>query len=152
MRGLPGSGKSYKAKQLLHLHQNQGKTVLILSTDDYFINRNTQVYEFNSNLLGIAHQWNLQRAKTAIENKVEVIIIDNTNTQSWEAKPYATIALQHGTYSIDVQEPDSEWWKERDLRKMLLLNTHQVSLETLERMMERWEDIYLFKRSIQKIP
>uniref|UniRef100_A0A8C9YUW6 NEDD4 binding protein 2-like 2 n=1 Tax=Sander lucioperca TaxID=283035 RepID=A0A8C9YUW6_SANLU len=36
------------------------------------------------------------------------IIIDNTNTQAWEMKPYVKMALERG-YKVDFCEPDTSW-------------------------------------------
>ncbi|KAL7981685.1 hypothetical protein Chor_010880 [Crotalus horridus] len=56
LRGLPGSGKSYLARVLLE--DNPGG--IMLSTDDYFYQKNGQ-YQFDADCLADAHEWNWKR-------------------------------------------------------------------------------------------
>ncbi|NWQ67746.1 N4BP2 protein, partial [Neopipo cinnamomea] len=130
LRGVPGSGKSYLARNLLE--DNPGG--IILSTDDYF-NKNGQ-YHYDPNCLGEAHDWNRKRAKEAFEMGISPIIIDNTNIQAWEMKPYVTLAQQF-KYKVMFQEPDT-WWKFKP-KELERRNIHGVSKEKIKRMLERYE-------------
>ncbi|KAF4019858.1 hypothetical protein G4228_011498 [Cervus hanglu yarkandensis] len=103
LRGLPGSGKSFLARTL----QEDNPSGVILSTDDYFY-INGQ-YQFDVRYLGEAHEWNQNRAKEAFEKKVSPVIIDNTNLQAWEMKPYVALSQKH-KYKVLFREPDT-WWK-----------------------------------------
>ncbi|NXQ57699.1 N42L2 protein, partial [Anthoscopus minutus] len=103
LRGLPGSGKSTLSRVLL----GQGRDGIVLSTDDYF--RQQYGYSYNAAQLGDAHEWNQKRAKQAMEQGKSPVIIDNTNTQAWEMKPYVEVALEKG-YRVEFHEPDT-WWK-----------------------------------------
>ncbi|XP_030349214.1 NEDD4-binding protein 2 isoform X3 [Strigops habroptila] len=103
LRGVPGSGKSYLARTLLE--DNPGG--VILSTDDYFYKYGQ--YQFDPSCLGEAHDWNRKRAKEAFEMRISPIIIDNTNIQAWEMKPYVTLAQQF-KYKVVFREPGT-WWK-----------------------------------------
>ncbi|OXB58067.1 hypothetical protein ASZ78_008407 [Callipepla squamata] len=103
LRGLPGSGKSTLSRILLG-HSRDG---IVLSTDDYF--RQQDGYTYNAAQLGDAHDWNQKRAKQAMEQGKSPVIIDNTNTQAWEMKPYVEVALEKG-YRVEFREPDT-WWK-----------------------------------------
>uniref|UniRef100_A0A8C3LBE0 NEDD4-binding protein 2-like 2 n=1 Tax=Chrysolophus pictus TaxID=9089 RepID=A0A8C3LBE0_CHRPC len=103
LRGLPGSGKSTLSRFLLD-HSRDG---IVLSTDDYF--RQQDGYTYNAAQLGDAHDWNQKRAKQAMEQGKSPVIIDNTNTQAWEMKPYVEVALEKG-YRVEFREPDT-WWK-----------------------------------------
>ncbi|XP_078369356.1 NEDD4-binding protein 2-like isoform X2 [Oculina patagonica] len=128
VRGLPGSGKSSLAQRLKGAHG------VVFSTDDYFY-RN-QRYEFDVSLLGEAHGWNQQRAKSALEKLQSPVIIDNTNTQAWEMKPYVSMALKYG-YQIKFVEPDTSWkWNVKELARR---NQHGVSIAAIIRMKERYE-------------
>ncbi|XP_034044687.1 LOW QUALITY PROTEIN: NEDD4-binding protein 2 [Thalassophryne amazonica] len=130
LRGVPGSGKSTLARAML-LHNPGG---VILSTDDYFsLNRG---YHFNPTLLGEAHEWNQKRAKEAFEKGLNPIIIDNTNLQGWEMKPYVTQALQH-KYKVLFREPDT-WWKNKP-RELERRSTHNVPVETIRLMLNKYE-------------
>ncbi|XP_062908970.1 NEDD4-binding protein 2-like 1 isoform X1 [Mobula hypostoma] len=88
LRGLPGSGKSTLARNLKCQHGG----AVILSTDDYFV-RQDGSYLFEKYLLDEAHGWNHERAKSAMRQGKSPIIIDNTNIQAWEMKPYVIMEI-----------------------------------------------------------
>ncbi|XP_068281500.1 uncharacterized protein [Nyctibius grandis] len=115
LRGLPGSGKSTLSCILL----GQSHDGIVFSTDDYF--RQQDGYTYNAAQLGDAHEWNQKRAKQAMEQGKSPIIIDNTNTQAWEMKPYVEVALEKG-YRVAFHEPDT-WWKfdPEELEKEVIL-------------------------------
>ncbi|XP_044058566.1 NEDD4-binding protein 2-like 2 [Siniperca chuatsi] len=129
MRGLPGSGKSTLARELL----STGSSGLILSTDDYFAHRDG--YRYEPGLLGEAHEWNQGRAKDAMHDGQSPIIIDNTNTQAWEMKPYVKMALERG-YKVDFCEPDTSW--KFDPAELEKRNKHGVPQEKIAQMMDRF--------------
>ncbi|NWQ72760.1 N4BP2 protein, partial [Columbina picui] len=130
LRGVPGSGKSYLARTLLE--DNPGG--IILSTDDYFSKHGQ--YHYDPDYLGEAHDWNRKRAKEAFEMRISPIIIDNTNIQAWEMKPYVTLAQQF-KYKVMFREPDT-WWKFKP-KELERRNIHGVSKEKIKRMLERYE-------------
>jgi hypothetical protein len=153
MRGLPWTGKSYRAKELA------GTQGVIYSTDEYWYKVNfpekPDEYSFNPRFLSHAHKWNLLRAQKSIEENHPLIIIDNTNTTAAEAKPYVEYA--HGqAYNIAIEEPTSDRWLEirkllenrRENKKALKewalklsegsKETHDVPQWAIERMMWRW--------------
>lgn len=129
MRGLPGSGKSTMARELL----STGPSGLILSTDDYFAHRDG--YRYEAGLLGAAHEWNQKRAKDAMHDGRSPIIIDNTNLQSWEMKPYVEMALKRG-YRVDFCEPDTHW--KFDPYELEKRNKHGVPQDKITQMMDRF--------------
>lgn len=160
MRGLPWTGKSFRAKQIVSEAAGRGEPGVIYSTDEYFY---TQVnpekpdeYSFNQRLLGVAHKWNLLRAQSSIEQSHPLIIIDNTNTTFSEPKPYVEYAVPQG-YEVKFEEPTSPRWVEiRELLKDKKKNkkaikdwavkleegskeTHCVPAWVIEKMMWRWE-------------
>jgi|LSQX01.2.fsa_nt_gb adenylate kinase family enzyme len=155
MRGLPWTGKSYRAKELA------GEEGVIFSTDDYWY---TQVkpdcpeeYSFNPRLLAVAHKWNQLRAQDAIHWEKPLIIIDNTNTTAREFCCTYVCYAHINEYKICIEEPTSDRWAEirqllRDKKanKKLLKEwakkleegsreTHSVPAYAIERMMWRWE-------------
>ncbi|XP_004579198.2 NEDD4-binding protein 2 isoform X1 [Ochotona princeps] len=130
LRGLPGSGKSYLARTL----QEDNPNGVILSTDDYFY-INGQ-YQFDVKYLGEAHEWNQNRAKEAFEKKVSPVIIDNTNLQAWEMKPYVALCQKH-KYKVLFREPDT-WWKFKP-KELARRNIHGVSKEKITRMLEHYQ-------------
>lgn len=157
MRGLPWTGKSTRAKELL------GSSVGskgIFSTDEFFYIKvkpdNPKEYSFDRGYLGAAHKWNLLRVQNAINWSFPLVIVDNTNTTLSEPRSYVEYAHING-YNICIEEPTSPQWLEIAL---LLLNkksnkkalkkwavklaegskdTHGVPHFAIERMMWRWE-------------
>ncbi|XP_063250840.1 uncharacterized protein LOC134549206 isoform X2 [Prinia subflava] len=130
LRGLPGSGKSTLSRVLL----GQSCGGVVLSTDDYF--RQWCGYSYDAAQLGDAHEWNQKRAKQAMEQGKSPVIIDNTNTQAWEMKPYVEVALEKG-YRVEFHEPDT-WWK-FDPEELEKRNKHGVTREKIAQMLERYE-------------
>ncbi|XP_036120200.1 NEDD4-binding protein 2 isoform X5 [Molossus molossus] len=130
LRGLPGSGKSFLARTL----QEDNPSGVILSTDDYFY-INGQ-YQFDVKYLGEAHEWNQNRAKEAFEKKISPIIVDNTNLQAWEMKPYVALSQKH-KYKVLFREPDT-WWKFKP-KELARRNIHGVSKEKITRMLEHYQ-------------
>ncbi|XP_022055830.2 NEDD4-binding protein 2-like 2 [Acanthochromis polyacanthus] len=129
MRGLPGSGKSTLARELL----STGPSGIILSTDDYFAYNDG--YRYEPGLLGKAHEWNQGRAKDALHDSRSPIIIDNTNIQAWEMKPYVKMALERG-YKVDFCEPDTRW--KFDPYELEKRNKHGVPHEKIAQMLDRF--------------
>jgi predicted kinase len=130
MRGLPGSGKSYRAKQL-------GISGVIFSTDDYFTSGDE--YNFDLEKLSIAHEWNQDRAIKAIKDGISPIVIDNTNIKAWESKPYVEVAIENG-YDVKIELSGTAW--EFDIDELVKRNTHRVSREVIEKM------LFNFKKDI----
>lgn len=91
MRGLPGSGKSTLAKSIALDHLRYGgSSVVICSTDDYhFIDDR---YVFQPHMLGTYHRQNQLRVKYHMYIGIELIIVDNTNVQRKDMKPYLDYA------------------------------------------------------------
>ncbi|XP_075715467.1 NEDD4-binding protein 2 [Rhinoderma darwinii] len=132
LRGAPGSGKSTLARLLLEYNP----TAVLLSTDDYF-SHNGQ-YQFDISCLGEAHEWNHKRAKDAFEKNVSPIIIDNTNLQGWEMKPYVSMAVEY-KYKVTFREPDT-WWKYRP-KELERRNRHGLKKEKIIKMLESYERV-----------
>ncbi|XP_018419928.1 PREDICTED: LOW QUALITY PROTEIN: NEDD4-binding protein 2 [Nanorana parkeri] len=132
LRGAPGSGKSTMARMLLE----QNPTGVILSTDDYFC-QNGQ-YQYDVNCLSEAHDWNQNRAKDAFEKNVSPIMIDNTNLQGWEMKPYVSMAMKY-KYKVTFREPDT-WWKYKP-RELERRNNHGVKKEKIIKMLENFDRV-----------
>ena len=136
MRGGSGSGKSFKAKQLA------GKTGVICSADDFFTERGKGDYAFDPSLLGQAHQQCQNRTLEALKQGLSPIVIDNTNTRLWELKklkPIVQLAQSLG-YSIRIEEPETEWWKSKNIDEMVNKNSHGVPREAIERMVNRFDE------------
>ena len=130
MRGLPGSGKSTLAKRIV----SEAKAGVVLSTDDYFM-RNGQ-YVFRPEELSSAHKANHDQAVQAVKNQVPLIVIDNTNTQSWEMRPYFELGVAN-SYKIHILEPSTDWKFKPKL--LTSRNSHGVPRHSIENMLDRYE-------------
>lgn len=135
LRGLPGSGKSYLARKIVEITVGtQDYHKFIFSADDFFMRRGT--YQYDPTKLQDAHGFNQSRAFDAMRRGISPVIIDNTNTQMWEMKPYAMVASQNA-YIIEILEPDTRWaFNERELSRR---NTHGVPRVKLKEMLMRYD-------------
>lgn len=140
MRGVSGSGKSTLAREL-------GQGGVVYSTDDFFMENGE--YKFNPGKLGINHKQNQDRAREAMEQGISPVVIDNTHTQAWEAKPYVKAGVEHG-YEIRFATPGTEW--AFDAERCASMNTHGVPKVAIERMLERWEDELTVEGCLDALP
>ena len=141
MRGLPGSGKSTKAKSL-------GEGGAVFAADDFFMRGGKYVYD--PRLSGHAHLWNQGRVKAAMRMGVSPIVVDNTNVKAEHAKPYVDAAKENG-YEVSFEEPDSPWWKEsfspdmseedksRLVKELMAHGTHGVPEDVIRKMLDEWQ-------------
>jgi tRNA uridine 5-carbamoylmethylation protein Kti12 len=99
MRGLPGSGKTTFANQMVAAAVEQGWRAVICSADRFFINVHG-IYQFNRDRLADAHAF--CRAEfdnaMAIDNRddpnySDIIIVDNTSIRLFEFNHYKGAAM-----------------------------------------------------------
>lgn len=129
MRGLPGSGKSTLARQIA------GDDGAVYSTDDFFMEDG--VYMFDPKKIVANHAANQARVREACATGISPVVVDNTNTQKWEARPYVEIARKYG-YRVRFVEADTPWAKDADA--LAQKNVHGVNREGVDRMLSRYED------------
>lgn len=115
IRGVPGSGKTTKAQQLLKYDRD----LCHFEADMYFTTDG--VYTFNPRLLGEAHAWCLKETRKALSKGLDVVV-SNTFSHRWELNPYLEAAVD---FNADV--------------KYIICtghfkNTHNVPEEVVERM------------------
>lgn len=121
LRGRPGSGKSTLAKSSEFIrHTNY-------EADMYFIDPDTQQYNFDATKLYQAHMWCQRKTRESLENGVSVVV-SNTFTTMKEMKEYIAMAEE-------LKIP---------LRVIKVIgnfqNVHGVPEEALQRMRDRWQD------------
>lgn len=93
MQGASGSGKSTMAQTIKAMLEAVGQAVKICSTDDEYVTDGK--YHFDPSKIGEYHAKNLKKAEFALDWGSSVIV-DNTNTQAWEARPYVQAAQRVG--------------------------------------------------------
>lgn len=138
MRGIPGGGKSTKAKQLV----GNG---MIHSTDD-LIEANGDYNEFFANMiakgdfspLSQMHKSNFNNAVTSMKNGVSPVIIDNTNIRANEPKNYIEAALNLGYADNNIKfvEIGTGGLSAEELAQR---NTHGVPLDKIKSMIQAYE-------------
>jgi predicted kinase len=133
MRGIPGAGKSTKAKSLV----GQGK---IHSTDDV-IEAGGDYREFFAKMiasgdfspLSKVHSQNLKDAIESMKAGVTPVIIDNTNIKHNEPKAYVKVALELGFADNNIKFVDIGT-AGLEATQLAARNTHGVPLEKIEAM------------------
>ncbi|XP_061714306.1 uncharacterized protein LOC133522860 isoform X2 [Cydia pomonella] len=135
MRGLPGSGKSFLARQLVEtMCPGMNYKSFLFSTDDFFMHRGR--YEFQRNMLSEAHQWNQNRVQEAFGRGVSPIFVDNTNVEIRHMEPYVRAGVRGG-YIIEVLEPNTPWAKK--VGHLARKNSHDVNISTLKRLLDTFQ-------------
>ena len=100
MRGIPGGGKSTRARELAVEHMaSGGSSVAICSTDDFHMEGGQ--YVFKRHMLGEFHTKNQFRAYDLMKNGIELVIIDNTNIKRKDMMVYKSNA---GACKYQVEE------------------------------------------------
>jgi predicted kinase len=102
LRGLPGSGKSTMVSKLV-----SDGNAYVCSADDFFVNAAGE-YIWDAKRIQEAHQYSQKRALQYFELAISPVIVDNTNTMCWEAKPYVEAAVARG-YAVEVLQPTTPW-------------------------------------------
>lgn len=127
MRGLPGSGKSTKAR-------SYGGT--IVSADDYFMSGGE--YRFDPAKIGAAHADCKRKFEEALKRGDSIIVVDNTNTMSWEYQPYADMAKRYG-YEVEIDAVGDATPSALLPQQLSDRNLHGVPPASIEKMVQRWE-------------
>lgn len=129
LRGLPASGKTERAGEILKEYDS-GE---IFSAADFLQDENGWVKMTNERLQN-AHEQTRKQAFDAIKRRVHPIVIDNTNLERWEMRPYVCKGFWRG-YFIMFE----------DLTENIPLETRfswcseGISLKKLREMQKRYE-------------
>lgn len=125
VRGLPGSGKTTKARKLAVQH-----SAIHLEADHYFeviLGDAIPVYGFVGSLVGEAHNRCKQLATHWLRAGYPVVV-SNTFTIKWEIEPYYEMAKKLGIeYEVVTCTGDYG-------------SVHNVPEAALQKMKDRWED------------
>lgn len=134
LRGLPGSGKSHRAKRLVLDHMLKNVQAVAISTDEYFMAG--KLYLFDPKELASAHYWNKKRCEKLMAKGIPEIIVDNTHTMLWEMRDVVELARK---FSYDIEILTDKFGFSKDVQSCVLNNSHGVPLEAVQRMSDRWE-------------
>lgn len=143
LQGAPGTGKSTLAEGLCHVATRAGHLCLVASTDDYFcvmdFHTRTCVYKFDREKLGEAHLWNQERVRRALELG-DSVVVDNTNIQAWQARPYVEMAVARKIPVVFIRLTAN------------FKNVHGVPDEAVENMRMHLEELTVEKCLAAKYP
>lgn len=120
IRGLPGSGKSTMAKDVVF------KDFEHYEADQFFIDTNG-IYNYDYKKINNAHEWCQQKTLMAL-TKGKSVVVSNTFTQLSEMEPYIEMANTFGIQPCIIKATGN------------YSNEHGVSASTIERMRQRWEE------------
>lgn len=134
MRGLPGSGKSFIAYQLVEETVKTAENHIV-SADQYFTNKMGR-YNFDSSKLSEAHEFTQRQFTQLACQGVSPLIVDNTNMCYWEMYYYLQVAVQY-KYHVEIMEPATPWMLRPDILKQK--NTHAVPEATIKNMRAKYE-------------
>lgn len=136
MRGLPGSGKSQLCNQLI-THLDLDPKDHIFSADAYFVD-NFGNYQFNPSLLSLAHEDCRKRTEAALKQRVNPVVVDNTNIKIWEMEIPCRMAIANG-YQVRILEPKNYW--SLSPYSCANKNVHSVPLDTIKQMHNNYEPV-----------
>ena len=136
MRGVPGSGKSTKAKEIAEECFYAGGHPVICSADDFFVDSSTKQYNFDPKRLPAAHTYCRGKAEGAMEAEADAVIIDNTNMKRWDFSAYVSMATQ---YHYEVEEVVVGSFDAKSLETYAARNIHGVPKTSIQKMADRFE-------------
>ena len=136
MRGIPGSGKSTKAKELA------GANGIIHSTDDViqeqgdyneFFKRMVESKDFSN--LSKVHSTNIKNLIKSVKDGISPVILDNTNIKHNEPKVAVKSALELGLDDKNIKFVDIGTGG-LSAQELADRNTHGVPLEKIKSMID----------------
>ena len=134
-RGIPASGKSSFAKEIISTCESKGLKATSHSTDDFFMVDGE--YRFDEAKLREYHLKNQDAFFKSLESGVDLVICDNTNIEPWEAKVYYNMAREFN-YKIILMN-----FKPRDLEEHFKDQNneeykHNIPKDILKSMLDRY--------------
>ncbi|PFG56092.1 putative kinase [Vibrio sp. ES.051] len=121
IRGLPGSGKTTLAKQLMkELDAKHFEA-------DMFFEDESGEYHFNPVQLPQAHEWCFQQTRKWL-NKNKVVIVSNTFVCRWEMQRYLDYCSKKAI-EVEIRVCREEY-----------KSVHDVPPATIEKMRRQWQN------------
>ena len=120
IRGIPGSGKTTKARTLEEVGFKH------FEADQFF--EQGGAYSFDAAKLGQAHQWCQWMTAKALQDGFDVVV-SNTFCRRWEMEPYFQMAKKASAELVVIEATGR------------FENVHGVSKEKVMQMLDRWEEV-----------
>lgn len=133
MRGIPGAGKSTKAKELLGEGIIHSADAVLEAKGDYNQIFATMKETKNYGQLFGAHMSCNRSAKKSMREGVSPVIVDNTNIKKADMKSYVKAALELGFDDSNIQFVDVGT-AGLSAAELAARNVHNVPVETIEKM------------------
>tara|TARA_B100000886_G_scaffold22452_1_gene14279 strand:+ start:370 stop:849 length:480 start_codon:yes stop_codon:yes gene_type:complete len=127
IRGLPGSGKTTLGKKWAGKH--------CYAADDFFYLLGNGQYNFDPTRLPEAHEYCQTLVLRDMALEVPVISVANTFTQEWELQSYAIMCITQN-YKLEIVDLYDAGLSDEQLADR---NTHDVPIESIRRMRDRYE-------------
>jgi len=127
MRGVPGSGKSTTAQYLA------GDIGVVHAVDDYHTDKDDHFW-WCDDCAEEYYQQNFEAFKRSCQKGLPIVVCDNINVSRDEYQKYVECAARHGyvTSTVVLKKPDP--------MKAAHRNEHNVTIEQIKDMYDRWED------------
>lgn len=140
MRGLPGAGKSTRARNMYGVltpaaFAGPKCEAVVCSQDHYFMDWSTGEYNFNGALIERAAEKCLRQLETQLKRQTPLVVLDNTNSRHWEFADALTMARDNAYDYEFVDIFDGDLTDE----ELAARNTHGVPVDVIAKMRERWE-------------
>jgi len=129
IRALPGAGKSTLALKLAKEKNN-----VAVAADDFFTHDDGS-YNFNFNLIQVAHEWCLGTAFFHLSRGKDVFV-HNTFVERWTIEKYCDFAHRNN-YDWDIVEPTTKW--RYDVKECAVKNSHGLTETMIQKMWDKWE-------------
>jgi predicted kinase len=125
MRGLPGSGKTTMARTL---------SKHVYATDDFWMKDGE--YVFDKERLKEAHRWNVDRVEDVLKKDISPVVVDNTNLEPCDIKPYLLLAMEYH-YSLILVEPETPW--KYDVAVLVEKNVHHLGEGVMKKKIKQFK-------------
>lgn len=135
LKSLPGAGKSTLANIIANEAFLRHKTYAICCADDYFTDPNGK-YNWHPAGVTAAHRECRTKFNKAIESKIHIIIIANTNTTKKEYDYYYEEAKK-ADYFVQVITVGE--FSDEAIERYAIQNTHGVTKDILVKMRDRFQ-------------
>lgn len=120
IRGLPGSGKTTMANELVGHYA-------YCEADQFFTSQDGS-YHYDKEKIREAHEWCKNQVKALMILNQYKIAVSNTFVKRWEIQPYVALAQQYGYRIVEITMSGDTY-----------ANLHNVPEETIQRMKANWE-------------